>query len=542
MTCPSNVTHSMYADGALPPREAAQLERHAATCAACTARIDALYREGAVLRLALREADDALPIPRFAPPPRARDFVVLVLGIVLIGGFSSAFWSTVAAAIPSELKWLSPLESGTLFEGAIDVLSFIVYEGTAMWTAALNFLGTALALAFVAWLAFTAARRRAFTGMAAVLLAVAVALPSIGHAFEIRRSQMGDVTVAADETINDTLLAMGQVVTIDGTVNGDLLAFGREVTVRGNVTGNLVTGAQRVTIEGTVGGSVLGGAEDLTLANGRIGGNLYGFGNDVEITSGANVTGNAIAGGETVDVNGRVGVDLRSFGKAVKISGAVEGDVDAYAGTVSVASTARVGGNVTGRVDTAGDLSVASGAAVGGSVDERLVEREQRRNRYATFGYYFGQVVRVGAMFLAGLLLLALFPVLRDVSLPNAMAVLRSGGIGLAAAVTLPVAAILLCITIIGFPLGVLTFVLGAIGLFFSKIVMGQIIGRAVFRAPQAPPHYAATLITGLVIVVVAINLPWIGGIANFVLTLVGFGIIVSLLLARFSSSAAATA
>jgi cytoskeletal protein CcmA (bactofilin family) len=542
MTCPSHVTHSMYADGALRAPEAAALERHAATCTACTARIEALYRESAVLRSALRDVDDALPIPRFAPPPRARDFVVLVLGIVLIGGFSTAFWRTVAAAIPSELSWLSPLESGTLFEGAIGALSFIVYEGTAMWTATLNFLGTALVVAFAAWLAFSAARHRAFAGMAAVLVAVAIALPSTGHAFEIRRSQMGDVTVAADETINDTLLAMGQTVTIDGNINGDLLAFGREVIVRGNVTGNLVTGAQRITIEGTVGGSVLGGAEDLTLANGRIGGNLYGFGNDVEITAGANVTGNAIAGAESVDVDGRVGVDLRGFGKTVNVSGAVEGDVDAYAGTVTLASTARVGGNVRGHVDTAGDLSVASGAAVGGSVDEQLVEREQRRNPYATFGYYFGQVVRVGAMFLAGLLLLAVFPVLRDVSLPNAMAVLRSGGIGLAAAVTMPVAAVLLCITVVGIPLGLLTFVLGAIGLFFAKIVLAQIIGRAVFRAPQAPPHYAATLITGLLITIVAINLPWFGGIANFVLTLVGFGIIVSLLFARFNNATAATA
>ena len=128
---------------------------------------------------------------------------------------------------------------------------------------------------------------------------------------------------------------------------------------------------------------------------------------------------------------------------------------------------------------------------------------------------------------------------LREVSLPNVLAVLRSGGIGLAAAVTLPVAAVLLCITIVGMPLGILTFVLGAIGLYLSKIVIAQIIGRAVFRAPQGPPHYAATLITGLVIVVVAINLPFIGGIASFVLTLVGFGIIVSLLLARFNRAPA---
>ncbi len=138
-------------------------------------------------------------------------------------------------------------------------------------------------------------------------------------------------------------------------------------------------------------------------------------------------------------------------------------------------------------------------------------------------------------MFLAGLLLLSVFPVLRDVSLPDPVAVLRSGGIGLAAAVTLPVAALLLCVTIVGIPIGILTFVLGAIGLFLSKIVLAQIIGRAVFRAPQAPPHFAATLITGLAIVIVAINLPFVGGIANFVLTLVGFGIIVSLLLARFN-------
>jgi hypothetical protein len=124
---------------------------------------------------------------------------------------------------------------------------------------------------------------------------------------------------------------------------------------------------------------------------------------------------------------------------------------------------------------------------------------------------------------------------LRDVSLPDPVAVLRSGGIGLAAAVTLPVAALLLCITIVGMPLGIMTFVLGAIGLFLSKIVLAQIIGRAVFRDPLAPPHFATTLITGLVIVIVAINVPFVGWIANWALTLIGFGIIVSLLLARFN-------
>ena len=540
MNCPSPITHSMYADGALSSRDAMLLERHAATCAACRARIEALRDESEVLRTALRHAEDLAPIPRFVPPPSARDFVVLIASVVLISGFSRAFWSTLAAAIPTELKWLNPFESGVLFDRATDIVKFIVFEGPAMWTATLNFIGAALIVAFVAWLAYSAARHRAFPGIAAALLAVVVALPSVGHAFEIRRSENGPVTVAADETINDTLLALGETVSIDGNINGDLLAFGREVTVRGNVTGNVVTGAQSVTIEGTVGGTVLGAGEGVRLENARVGRDFYGWGNGVEIASGANVAGNAMGFGSTVDVDGRVGIDFKGFGKMVNVSGAVERNVDGFGQTVTVDSTARIGGNVTGHVDSAGDLKVADGAVVAGSVNEQVVEREQRRNHYATFGYYFGQVIRLAGLFLTGLALLWLVPILREVSLPNATAVLRSFGIGLAAAVTLPVAALIVCITIVGIPLAILTFVLGAIGLFFSKAVIAQIIGRGVLRNRPTPPHYAATLFVGLVIVIVAINLPWIGGLANLILTLTGFGIIVSLIYAHMNRDATA--
>jgi anti-sigma factor RsiW len=262
MTCPSPITHSMYADGELSARETASLERHAATCAACSARIEEMRRESAVLRLALQHAEDETPIPRFVPPPRARDFVVLTLAVAIIGGFSSAFWNTVGSAIPSELRWLNPVVAGELYERALSVLTFIVYEGSAMWTAALNFIGVALVLAFIAWVSFAAVRQRGVAAIAASLLAVVIALPSIGHAFEIRRNT-GLVTVEAGETIDDTLLAAGETVSIDGNINGDLLAFGRSVTVRGNVTGDLITGGETISVEGTIGGNVIGGGRGV---------------------------------------------------------------------------------------------------------------------------------------------------------------------------------------------------------------------------------------------------------------------------------------
>jgi hypothetical protein len=261
----------MYADDALAPREAALLWRHAATCAACHERVEALKQESELLRAALKEVDDVASIPSFVPPPRARDFVVLVLATALIGAFSTTFWNTVAAAIPSGLKWLNPLDPGELLERAIDVVAFILNEGAVMWTSALNFAGVALLFAFAGWIALGAARPRAVAGIAASLLALAVALPpSTGHAFE-RREGTGLVTVAANETVDDTLLVTAQTVVIDGTVTGDLLAFARSVTVRGNVAGNLITAAETVTVEGTIGGSVIGAARGLTLSNARVG-------------------------------------------------------------------------------------------------------------------------------------------------------------------------------------------------------------------------------------------------------------------------------
>jgi len=62
---------------------------------------------------------------------------------------------------------------------------------------------------------------------------------------------------------------------------------------------------------------------------------------------------------------------------------------------------------------------------------------------------------------------------------------------------------------------------------------VAQMIGRRLFASPHGVPHYAATLLAGLVIVIVAINLPWIGWLIGIVLTLLGLGMIVTYLAER---------
>src|SRR6185503_7198432 len=132
--------------------------------------------------------------------------------VVLIGIFSRTFWSTVAAAIPTELSWLNPFESGVLFERVTEIVKFIVFEGSAMFTATFNFIAAALVVAFVVWLTLSATKRRAFIGMAASLLAVAAAPPSTDQAYRLPNREHGPATVTADEPINDTPLALSQSV------------------------------------------------------------------------------------------------------------------------------------------------------------------------------------------------------------------------------------------------------------------------------------------------------------------------------------------
>jgi cytoskeletal protein CcmA (bactofilin family)/anti-sigma factor RsiW len=533
VTCPTPWILSMHADEELPPDEANALMRHARDCNTCTTALAALVAERNVLCTALRATQGAADIPAFVPPASRRNWFALVLAVAATGIVIDTFWGAVAAVVPSGLRWLNPFAPGELVERALHVVTFIVYEGNTMWTAALNAAGLVSLFALLAAGVATLGRRSSGPALLASLLVAAFVAPLTSHAFEIRRGEI--VALPAGETVDDTLLVAGETIAIDGDVTGDLLAFGRNITVRGNVGGDLVTGGETVTVEGTVGGNVIGGARALALLGTGIVGNVYGGGRDVEVGGNTAVGGNAIAFGENVKIDGRVGRDLKGFGSRITIGGSVEGNVEGFAENVTLLSSARVGGDVLARVESTGDLRIAPGAVIGGRTEETIgADRsEAQPNRYLTVGFYVREIVGLAAAYVTGLLLLAAFPALRSLVLPDATAVLRSGGIGLVVAIVLPIAALIACITVIGIPIGLLVFVLGAIGLYFGKTVVAQIVGTALFRGPQGVAHFAATLLAGLVIVRVAINLPIVGGIANVVLTLVGFGLIVSVLYAR---------
>ena len=535
MTCPEELEWSMYVDEALTAAETARLAQHLASCSACRARVDALGVEAEALRAALADEEREVAIPAFRKTPRQRG--PLGAAAVLIGLATS---SLAVADVLRALGWaeslaaLNPFTRSDAIDFLFGTLVFIATEGRSMLTSTIETAGAAVVVALLVAAALAALRKgRGAAVLSAALAAIAFSQQS--GALEVRRSE-GGVSVAAGETIDDTLIAMGREVEINGRVTGDLIALGQRVVIRGSVDGQLVTGARHVEIEGTLGGSVLGAAETVNLRDAMIASNLYGFARDVTVDRDVEIDGNLVAFASTAAIAGTVGKDAYGFAGELEATGTIGGDFVAYAGSVRVREPARIAGDVVAHVSDENAVTVSPGA-VAGEVRTRVADEiRDRAGRPAenTGSFLAGQAVRFGAAFVTGLILLWLVPPLARISLDTAGEAVTSAGIGLVALVAVPVIALMTGITLIGLPIAVLAMLAWLAALYLAKIVVAHFIGKAVFDRTGRPAHFALALLVGLLLVFVAINIPLLGLLLNFVLTITGLGMIVILIWGLF--------
>lgn len=533
MSCPRELEWSMYVDEALDAAETRRLAAHVASCAACSARVDALREEARALRAALAAAEDDVPIPAFRPATR-RTGPVGAAAVLIALASSSILLGDVAAALswPEWLRWLNPFTLSAAIDVLFAALIFIATEGKSMLTSTIETIGAAVVVALLVAAALAAARRG---GGAAVFSAAIAALmfSTNGEALEIRRSE-GVVSVPAGETVDDTLIAFGQDIEIDGRITGDLIAFGQRVVIRGSVDGQVVTGARRIEVEGDLGGSILGAAETMDVRNGAIVRNLYGFVRAITVGRDAEIGGNGIVFASTASIAGAIGKDVHAFAAEVEATGRVGGDLVAHASTLRVRDPARIDGNVIAHVADEQAVSVSPGT-VAGNVATRLPrEPGEARGGDAPGSFLAGQAVRFAAAFVTGLILLWLVPPFARISLDTPGEGVTAAGVGLVALVAVPILALMTAITLIGLPIAILAMLVWLAALYLAKIVVAHFIGKAIFDRTARPAHFALALLVGLLLVFVAINIPFIGVLLNFVLTITGLGMIAILVWGLF--------
>lgn len=535
----SELELSMYADGALEPLAAARLEPHLQSCARCRAAADALRAEGLSLTHALQQ-EETVPIPKLHRPMAPKHLLgMAAAGAALSLAVVLAWLGVANGGLPAPVAWLNPFGTDGLVDLGLGLASWLLQDGETLIAGAVEAVAVAVLAALAAGgaLLFSARNRSAAPLLLGAVLAT-VLVPRPGQALELRHSDQL-LTIPAGETIDDTLLASGDSVAIDGTVNGDVFAAGKRVVVRGHVTGLLITAAQEVVIQGRVDGSTAAFARDVDLTGANLGNNVYGFGQHVTLGSTGSVAANAVVFGQSADIAGSVGRDVVGFASSVEVSGPVGRDVRAYGETVTILGPARVSGNVIAHVPDESALRVAPDATVSGNVSTETEAPRHGPGARKPATSIGGYVARFAAAFIAGALILWLLPLLRTAHLENGTDALISAGVGLLTLVAVPIASVIVAITIIGLPVAFVAIVLWIAAIYFAKILLAHFLGRTILTMRLEQPHFALSLAVGLVLVFILISVPFVGGVLNFLLTIVGLGMIVEQLWRHFQRNPA---
>jgi len=520
MECYSQRTLALAVDGELTANEAQQLRDHLATCQRCRDLVDALRAESRLLSESLQELPEDAASPANFFPRRSswRGDVVMMASILTVGSVISVWFDRLS--IPATLEWLNPFSPIGRTDLMFDLSYYFAREGSAMLTDYAAVVGLVSLFLLLGGMALLLRRRGQLRQPSLHLLILLIALSVPSFALERRHGEL--ITVAANETVDDTLFAAGNTVRVEGVVNGDLLAFGRTVEVRGTVKGDLVSFAKRTVVSGTVEGRIYTFSQALDL-DGQLDHSMYGFAQSLRVNDRSHVGEGIVAVAGEVSLEGDVkrSVDILASGNA-DVSGSIGRDLIMAGAGLTLTNTARVGGNLSARVRQLKDVHIDAGATIGGKRD---IQVNVRQSRFARPRFYFHQAVWLAAAMLVGWLGLVLFPGFFQATTQAVGSRWSNVALGVGILAGIPVVIIVAGITLVGLPIALMLFAVYLVAIYLAKLWVGAFLGRILLKSSGASKgDWMLGLLVGLLIITVVGFIPYLGGLVRLGVLCLGLG------------------
>lgn len=352
-------------------------------------------------------------------------------------------------------------------------------------------------------------------------------LPLVVFAAEFRVAEQP--SLPAGETLSNDLYIVGGGVNVGGTVQGDLVSAGGTLILNGPVSTDLIAGGGNVTVLGDVG-------DDLRVAGGNI--TVQGY-----------IADDLLAGGGQITIGGKgIGGDVVIGGGAVRIEAPVAGKVMIGGGDIYI--NAPVGGNVHINAEKIqlGPQAVIAGDLVYKSPEVAVVDTGAviRGETKFTKSPDVEGAAKTGAATLLSLLFITKF----FMSLAGAFVIafifrkftatvvheageetLLEIGRGLVTFIVLPVASVILLITIIGAPFGFLGFASFVALMITASLLAPILIGSVLHKWIRKPLEYQITwktILLGVIVYSLLPLIPLVGWIVKFAVLLLALGTIVN--------------
>lgn len=344
---------------------------------------------------------------------------------------------------------------------------------------------------------------------------------------EPKEENSGIITLPAGKVVLGDYFAAGDNVEISGIVKGDVYVFANQVFVDGQIFGDVIVAAASVDISGDVAGNIRVLAGQTTIS-GNVGRNATVIAGNAQFISSAKILGNLVTVAGNMDLASPVDSYATIIASNLRVSSSIKNDLLASVGQMRITSRAQIGGNVDYRSNH--PAIIDPDAKVGGKITQLPSFVHDIFKGHFLHKLLVGSKVAALLMnffytFCIGLILIKIFPK----NLESALDVLKTQpwkalSFGLMLLILLPLASLILLMTILGVPFALTLIALNVIGFYTAKVFSIMWASEILFKKMGAKLKSVWILLFGLVIYFALVSIPFFGIALALVAMLFGLG------------------
>lgn len=320
----------------------------------------------------------------------------------------------------------------------------------------------------------------------------------------------------ANTIVKGPVFKANDIITFNQTVDGDVFLFASDVTVNATISGDLIIFAGQAKVNGTING-------DLRVAAGQ-----------VDVSATVNDDATLAAGQITISPPSTIKNTLTTASGAIGFNGQVGNNTWLNAGQINVMPLASFGGdlkiyhqskpNIDSQAKISGDLITKQIDSEDKTQGKEYIFNQSKVVKKLTAFMVVQKLIAISIEILIGALFIVLMPKLsKKLTKLSQMKPPQNIGWGFLTLITVPVASILLFISLIGIPLAVFTLLLYGFAFYLARVLAGLSLGSNLLKDKTFKKPYHS-LALGLVLLSLLKLVPFIGWLAYFFFILNGLG------------------
>jgi len=322
--------------------------------------------------------------------------------------------------------------------------------------------------------------------------------------------------VQATELVKGPIFKTGESIHFTDTVDGDVFLFGSDVTVNATISGDLIIAAGQADVNGTIDG-------DLRIAAGQI---------DINAQINDDVT---IAGGQVkLDSNTQIKNTLTAAAGTVALNGQVQAKTWLNGGQINILSQARLLDDlkifhqsepyIHPQSRISGDLITQQFESDNNYSSDRYFPNQPKILKKLTLFVVVQKIVALAIEILLGSLLIVLMPkLIKSITKLSQTEPGKNIGWGFLTVIIVPIASVLLFISLIGIPVAVVVLMLYAFSFYLARVIADISLGNSLLKdKPFKKPFHSLAL--GLLLLGLLKLIPVLGWLTYFIFILNGLG------------------